>query len=302
MVIELRHLRLVAAVAEHGSLTRASKQIHLTQSALSHQLLEMEARLGTPVFHRMGKRMVLTAVGSRLLESAQIVMVEVLKAEDEIRAFAQGRRAVVRLSTECYTCYHWLPRVLTPFAATHPEVDIQILPEATRRPIEALLDGRIDLGILFSTGEDARLTYFPLFRDELVLVTAPEHRLANRPFIEAADLAQEHLITYDVSPRKDPIFQRFLTPGGVNPRRVSQMQLTEATIEMVKAGLGVAVLAQWAVAPQVAAGTLRATRLTRGGFRRQWRAAVPRQATVPKYLRELVQLLRAVPEVQELDT
>src|SRR5262245_44861587 len=109
MILELRHLRLVLAIAEEGSVTRAGPRLHLSQSALSHQLLDLEKRLGVGLFERVGKRMVLAPAGERLLTSARGVLDEVERAEEEIRAAALGQRGVLRLTTQCYTVYHWLP-------------------------------------------------------------------------------------------------------------------------------------------------------------------------------------------------
>ena len=170
MILETRHLRLAAAVAEHGSLTRAGRELHLTQSALSHQLLDLEGRLRVTLFHRMGKRMVPTVAGLRLVDAARQTLPDPARRRRGAAPPGQRPRAVLRLSTECYTCYHWLPRVLDRFRERHPRVEVQIVPEATREPIAALLDGRIDLGIVSSAERDERLAYHPLFQDELCAV------------------------------------------------------------------------------------------------------------------------------------
>src|SRR5437879_1312703 len=123
MILETRHLRLVAAVAEHGTLTRAGRVLHLTQSGLSRQLLDLETRLGLPLFHRLGKRMVPTPAGERLLVAARRALPQLSDVEEELRRLAGGRAAILRVSTECYTCYHWLPGVLQRFARRFPQVD-----------------------------------------------------------------------------------------------------------------------------------------------------------------------------------
>src|SRR3954465_8631383 len=139
MILETRHLRLVEAVAEHGTLTRAGAQLHLTQSALSHQLLELEGRLRIPLFHRLGKRMVPTVAGQRLLDTARQALPLLRSAEDDRRRLASGHSALLRLSTRCYTCYHWLPGVLSPLNERFPWVEVQNVAQATRRPLRALI-------------------------------------------------------------------------------------------------------------------------------------------------------------------
>src|SRR5947209_7014564 len=124
MDLEVRHLRLVAAVADVGSLTRAADRLHLTQSALSHQLRDIESRLGAALFLRVGKRLVLTPAGERLLASARDVLGRLDRAETEIRQMGQESAGLLRLTTQCYTCYHWLPALLTRYRRRFPRVEV----------------------------------------------------------------------------------------------------------------------------------------------------------------------------------
>src|SRR3989441_6070352 len=141
MILETRHLRLVAAVVEHGTLTKAGGVLHLTQSGLSRQLLDLETRLGLPLFHRLGKRMVPTPAGDRLLVAARRTLPQLSDVEEELRRLAGGRTAILRVSTECYTCYHWLPGVLQRFARRFPRVDGQIMAGAAPPPLPGPFGG-----------------------------------------------------------------------------------------------------------------------------------------------------------------
>src|SRR4051794_11851196 len=170
MDLDVKHLRLVAGIADCGSMTRAASQLRLTQSALSHQLREIEARFDTPFFLRVGRRMVLTAAGRRVLESARRILDDLGRTEEDIRRIAGDSAGVIRVCTECNTGYGWLPRLLGAFARKHPRVTVNIVAEATERPVEALLDGRIDLAILTSEAVDRRLRLRPLFMDEMVAI------------------------------------------------------------------------------------------------------------------------------------
>ncbi|HEV8371478.1 MAG TPA: LysR family transcriptional regulator [Pyrinomonadaceae bacterium] len=295
MDLELRHLKLIVAVVEEGTVSKAGTRLHLTQSALSHQLRDAEAKLGTPLFLRVNKKMLLTAAGERLLDSAYRVFGDLERAQDDIRQMALSRQGVLRISTECYTCYHWLPALLKPFGHKHPRVDVKIVVEATRRPIEALMEGKIDLAVVSSPARDRRTYVKPLFQDELVVIMHPKHQLAAQSYVRAKDLAAEHLITYTVPNKDDSLFRKVLVPAGITPRQVSQVQLTEATVEMVKAGLGIGVMARWAVTPQIESGELRALPLTSKGFRRQWNAVMLRNKLAPPYLLDFVELLAGSP-------
>jgi LysR family transcriptional regulator for metE and metH len=291
MQLEVRDLRLVHAVADHGSLTRAGMVLHLTQSALSHQLADLETRVGAPLFSRAGKRMVLTPAGERLRDHARAILTALGRAEDDLRSASRQREALLRLSTECYTCYHWLPRVLREFERDFPRVETRIVAEATRRPVPALLRGLLDLAVVSTPIRDRRIVLTPLFRDELVAVTAPDHPWAGRPFVTPEDFASEHLIGYNLPRQENTFYQQVLVPGGHLPRQVSDVQLTEAIVELVKAGLGVSVLARWAVAPQLRSGEVAGLPITERGVHRQWSAAYLNYKIVPRHLAAFVTLL-----------
>jgi LysR family transcriptional regulator for metE and metH len=233
----------------------------------------------------------LTQAGERLLSSAPIVLDELKRAEEDIRQIALHREGILRISTQCYTCYHWLPSVLRPFNESFPRVEVRIVVEATRRPIEALLDGRLDLAITSEAARNNKLLRKPLFSDELVVITSPDHQLASQPFVNAKDFSSEHLIVYSIPKEDLTIFQQVLLPAGVSPKHVSRVELSEAIIEMVKAGLGIAVMAKWAVAPQIESGALKAIKLTKNGFRRQWHAVTIKSKTPPPYLLKFAELI-----------
>lgn len=294
-MLEVRHLQLVQAVAEEGGVTKAGRRLHLSQSALSHQLRDAEARLGTRLFDRIGKRMRLTAAGERLLRSARSVLEELGRAEQEIRRETASPRGVLRLTTQCNTVYHWLPSRLRLYQRSFPGVDLEVVAGVTDDPLPSLIEGRIDLAIVFRPVRDPRLQFRPLFKDEVVVVMPKGHRLAAKPFATAEDLAPEHLVVYSSPKESNLVFREVLIPAGVSPARVSHIQLTEAIVEMVKAGLGVSVLARWSVAPQLERGELVARSLTSVGRFRHWSAAYRAKPAPPAHLTGFVDLLARHP-------
>jgi len=291
MDLEIRHLKMIRAIWQEGGVTRAADKLHLTQSALSHQLREIEDRLQASLFRRLNKKMILTEAGQKLLASAQNVLSELEKTEESIRKLAAGQTGVLRIATECNTCYYWLPSMLQLFQAKHPGVEIQVVVEATHRPIEALLEGKLDLAIAYSKITDKNLVAEPLFEDEQLVVMAPDHPLAAKQHIQAHDFADVALIVYTTPLNSNQLFQKLLMPAGVTPRKVYQVMLTEAIIEMVRAGMGVAVMARWAVAPYLKSGQLKAVRLTKKGIFRRWQAVMCKMPATPSYYGEFVHLL-----------
>ena len=290
MDLEVRHLRLVSAVAELGSLTRAGDRLHLTQSALSHQLRDIESRLGAALFLRVGKRLVLTPAGERLLTTARDVLDRLDRTEQDIHQMGKARAGMLRLTTECYTCYHWLPPLLVRYRKRFPQVEVRIDVAATGRPLDMLLAGKLDLAIMSSPVRDRRLVSRPVFDDELVVVAARDHRFAKQTHVRLSDLRDETLYVYP--PKEESrVLQEVLVPSGHVPARVEEVMLTESIAELVKAGLGVSVLARWAVQPLVDAGSIVSRPLTARGLRREWRAVMPKDLAGADYIGEFIELL-----------
>jgi LysR family transcriptional regulator for metE and metH len=290
MDLEVRHLQLVAAVAQHHTLTKAGDALHLTQSALSHQLRDIEARLEAALFLRVGKRLVLTPAGERLLASARDVLNRLQQTELEIRQMGKERGGVLRITTECYTCYHWLPPILTHYRRQFPRVEVRIDVHATSRPIEMLLAGRIDLALMSSSVRDRRLVVRPVFEDEQIVIASPSHPFARKTHVRVADMQGQTLFLYP--PKEESrVLNEILLPAGAAPSRVEEVQLTEAIVELVRAGFGVSVLARWAVQPLVGSGRLVARPLTSRGLHRRWSAVMPKDLAQTDFVRAFIDLL-----------
>jgi LysR family transcriptional regulator for metE and metH len=290
--LDVRHLTLVHEIAATGSVTRAAERLHLTQSALSHQLRDIESRLSVQLFLRLGRRMVLTPAGEQVLAAARRVLDDIGRTEDGLRSMARQGNGVLRLCTQCNTGYYWLPPLLSTFRRKYPGVDVQINVSATTRPVEALLEGKIDVGFVTDPVSDPRVAITPMFKDELVAVVAPGHPFAARAHVEPDDFADTHLLLYTADRRDSYIFRQILTPARVEPARLSAVPLTEAILELVKAGLGISVMARWAIAPAIKAGDVRAVRIGRRGVYRAWAAARLRDRAEPKWQKEFVALLQ----------
>ena len=291
--MEIRHLKLVKAVAEVGSLTKAGEQLFLSQSALSHQLKEIETELAAELFYRINKKMIPTEIGNRVLASAERILDEMEKVTADVHKYVNGEAGSIGISTECYTCYHWLPSVLKQFNCRFPHIAINILPDATRNPIPQLLAGKLDIAIVANCIEEHNnLIYNPLFDDELVLTIPNAHPFRQKSYVKAVDFDQEVLLTYSSNYEDNYSFQKVFKPAGVVPRKVISVQLTEAIIEMVAAGLGVAVLAKWLITPYLETGKVSCIRITEHGLHRTWYAAILNTTYQPTYLHNFINYLR----------
>src|SRR5262249_51245752 len=184
-------LELTVAIAEEGSVTRAALRLHLSQPAVSHHLRSLEDRIGARLFHRGKRRMTATPLGEELAERGRRISSEFRASEEALNRLLNGQRRVLRLGTECYTSYQWLPAVVGELARTSEHVELRLVVEATHRAKAALAAGEADAVILQSSGEDRGLAYWPLFRDELMLVVSSRHQFAKRRSVDARDLTGE---------------------------------------------------------------------------------------------------------------
>jgi LysR family transcriptional regulator, regulator for metE and metH len=289
MNLEVRHLDLVQSVVEEGGLTGAGKRLGLSQSALSHQLRVLEEQLGVSLFHRAGRRLRLAPAGERILRTAGLVIPEMERTEMELRQNSSQLSGAIRLSAECYTCYQWLPGIACRFMRKYPAVDLRIVTEVTAAPLQALLKNELDLAVVSQLARDRRLKFTDLMNDELVAVTAAGHSLADREYLRPKDFSSETLFAYP-SLSRSPVFLRMLRTAGIRPKTVNEIPLTEAILELVKAGFGIAILARWIPQPQLGNGEYRVFPITARGLRRKWFAAV--RSNAPAHLTAFLQVLR----------
>jgi len=296
--MEIRHLRLIKAIVEEGSITRAMNILHLSQSALSYQLKEAELQVGTQVFYRRNKKLILTPVGKKLYATANKVLKELDTADAEIKKMVNGDIGVIRISTECYTSYHWLPAVLKKFKNEFPNVEIEIVFEATHRPINKLIAGELDLAITSNPEQIEQIEFVQLFTDEMLAVVSSKHQWAQRDYITAEDFQDVSLIIHSLPLDTVSIFRTQLTPKGISPKKLIVLPLTEASIELVKADMGVIVLANWALQPYINE-EIKAVRISPEGFFRQQYIARIRAREYPVYFDYFIKFLR---EEIKLDT
>lgn len=289
--LDSRHLRLVAEVARTESVTRAADRLNVTQSAVSHQLRQLEDQLGTPIFVRSGRRMLLTPAGRLLVDAAGQVLGAIGQVEEKVSRLARNIAGELRVAAHCHTGYHWLPALVDGLRRRYPQFEVRISPEHTLDPIGALLDARLDLAITNDESDDRRLRFRDLFDDEQVAVVSPAHAWATSPFVAPEALVTEQLYLYSRSIDDSFIARKVLRPAGIELRRVTYLQLTEGILEMVKAGMGVSVLPKWSIASAIASGDVRAIRITKNGVCRKWYAATLSGLAPTPFMEEFIRLL-----------
>jgi LysR family transcriptional regulator for metE and metH len=250
--LERIHLAILRAVDQHGSLTAAAEQLHLTQSALSHTVRKLEAQLGIAIWHREGRSLRTTQAGEYLLAVANRLLPQLDDAEARLKQFAQGERGALRIGMECHPCYQWLLKIVSPYLAAWPAVEVDVKQKFQFGGIGALFGYEIDMLVTPDPLYKAGLTFEPVFDYEQVLVVGVQHPLRNAAHVQPQQLSDEILITYPVAIDRLDIYTRFLTPAGITPRRQNIIETTDIILQMVASGRGVAALPRWLVEEQSA--------------------------------------------------
>lgn len=291
-MLERIHLAIVQEVENQGSLTAAAGVLCLTQSALSHSMRKLEQQLGTDIWLREGRSLRLTQAGQYLLAVANRVLPQLDLAEERLRQFAQGERGTLRIGMECHPCYQWLLKVVSPYLAAWPDVDVDVKQKFQFGGIGALFGYEIDLLVtpdpLFKPG----LVFEPVFDYEQVLVVAKGHPLAKAAYAKPQQLTREVLVTYPVEPDRLDIYNQFLMPAGVSPRRHKTIETTDIMLQMVASGRAVAALPRWLVQEYAGKIDVAPVRLGPRGIQKHIYLGAREADTHVDYLRAFVELAR----------
>ena len=295
MYFELRHLRAVRAIHRSGGLSKAADILHLTQSALSHQIRGLENQVGVDLFVRRTKPLKLSAAGMRMLKLADRVLPEIDATEEEFRALLSGKTGRLHIAIECHACFEWLFPVLDAFRKAWPDVDVDIRPGLAFDALPALAREEVDLVVSSDPEQHPDLEFSPLFDYEPVFVASSQHVLAQKKWIEAQDFCDETLITYPVNRSRLDVFSQLLMPAKVEPRAIRQVELTAVILLLVASNRGVAVLPDWVVR-EVRYNPDYITRpLTEKGLTRRLYAATRSEDTIKPFMAHLLKLARTVP-------
>ncbi len=287
-MLEVRHLETLTAIREAGSLQEAAERLHVTQSALSHQLRDLEVRLKTPLLNRRTRPARLTTAGLRVLALADEVLPKIKSTERELQRLAAGRTGRLHLAIECHSCFQWLMPALDAFRHDWPDVALDLSAAFSFAPLPALVRGDLDVVITSDPQELEAVQYLPLFRYELVLAVAAANPLAQYKYIEPRQLADQVLITYPVERQRLDIFTTFLDPADIEPAALRKAELTPIIAQLVASQRGVAALPNWALTEYLNQGWLRICHLGEHGVWRTLYAAVRHEDVDAPYLQAFV--------------
>lgn len=271
-MIELKHLKTLSTLRDTGSLTATATSLHITQSALSHQLKDLEQKVSGQLFLRKTKPVKFTAEGEILLKLADDVLPKFTIAESKLSQVKQDIHGRLHIAIDCHSCFQWLMPALREFQLSWPTVTLDFSSGFGFEPIPALEAGELDLVITSDVLPKAEVHYEPLFDFEMRLVTSTVHPLASKESISPKDLANETFISYPVKKSRLDAYKHFLQPAGIEPTKWKQTDNTLMLVQMVSAGLGVAALPNWAVSEFSRQGLITSIPLGNGLWRRLFAA------------------------------
>lgn len=287
-MLEIKHLKTVRALRDGGSLVEAAKQLHLTQSALSHQLKDVEDRLGLSLFVRKTKPIRFTRAGEHILELADNVMPQLEQTNRDIKKLAGGQAGRLHMAIECHSCFDWLMPAINSFRDQWPEVEIDLMASFHFEPLPALARGDLDLVVTADPTPMSGIHYQPLFRYQALLAISNQDNLTDKKHIEAKDLAHQTLIHYPVERKRLDIFTQFLDPNNIEPSSTRQADLTLMIVQLVASGRGVACLPNWALQPYLDAGLISSRPLGKKGIWPTLYAAIREEQVDSSYMKDFL--------------
>lgn len=289
--MEVRHLKLISTISRLGSMTKAAEELCLTQSALSHQLKEVESRYGVSIFTRVNNKLILSDTGEIILEFANDILDRIEQMNETVRMVKNSELGTIRLSLEAYTSYYWLPSMLRIYNEQFPNIDIQITTENPTRPIEDLQNRKVDFAIMVYEPQDPGFQAIPLFEDELVVVVSSSHPLASHETINLSDLDNEKILTHTPKHEHHKVLEKSHSPNELNPDRFLHIASTETIITMTAENMGVAILSRWAIQPYLDSRIKLLSIGSDEGLKKNW-YLVSIKRELPLHEEQFVRLLR----------
>jgi len=299
--VDLRQLEILRAVADTGSFTAAGHQLHLSQSAVSRQILLLEDELQEQLFLRGAGKIRITPAGATLLALSRRVFEEIDEARASILESRQTLGGTLRLVGGMTVCLYVFPPLLKEFRRAHPGVEVKLTPGATPRLVRQLRSGGADLGLVTLPVDDPNLATEPVLKEELLLVTAPQHPLARKKRIIPQDLVRQPFVLFEAGSNSRRTIEDFFVREQIAPTVVTETENVEIIKALVRIRMGISIVPYQAVAREVRAGQLFCSRIAGQQLFRETGWVHPRANRLPRAVLEMKRLLEVIrPRLQLL--
>ena len=286
--MEIKYFRLIKTIEEEGSIANSAEKLFLTQSALSHQLRELEERLGFKVFLRTRNKWVLTDEGVELYKLGNTILESIEKGLQNIEQLRTGSVGTIKVSTECYSFYQGLSAFIQKMGLLYPDIQVDLILEATHRPIPKILSNEIDIAILTSKPESEMLSSIDIYEDEIFGMMHKENRLNKADFLDAKDFSEAHLIIHSFPLDTVSVYDQFLKPNKITPLKISAIPLTEVALEMVNANMGIMCMPKWALKSFQISEDLVFKRIGKNGLKRTHHLVFRKSDKTKKYIHDFI--------------
>jgi DNA-binding transcriptional LysR family regulator len=289
--VDLRQLEILRAVAETGSFTSAGQRLHLSQSAVSRQILLLEDELNEQLFLRLGRRVRITAVGQTLLGLSNRLLEDLEQTRASILESQQRVSGTLRLVGGMTVCLYVFPALLKAFRREYPGVDVKLTPGTTPSLVRQLRGGTADLGLLTLPVDDPNLISVHVMREELLLVTSPTHPLARRKTIAPQDLARQPFVLFEAGSASRGTIEEFFVKQEIAPKVVTETENVEIIKALVQIGMGITIIPYQSVVREVRAGRLFCSRIADHQLFRETGWVYLRSTRVPRAVQEMMRTL-----------
>jgi DNA-binding transcriptional LysR family regulator len=265
-----RQLRAFLILARTGSFTQTARELHLTQSAISHAIKGLEADARCRLLDRVGKTVTLTQAGEQLLASTEKIMNEMASAREQLEHLGKWGRSRLRIGASLTACQFILPAVLREFQQSFPQCSIHIEPGDLPQVLESLHSRRIDLALALEPERGEPFEFRPLFSDELQFVTSPLHPWALTGKVDRSSITKQNYILYNKNTHTFRQTTSYFREEGIELPSFIELGSMQAIKELVKIGLGISILAPWIARSEIREKSLVVLPLGRRKLRRNW--------------------------------
>lgn len=293
-MFDIKHLLTIKQIKETGSLVEAADRLCVTQSALSHQLKDLENKLGVTLVIRKSRPLKLSSAGERLASLADEVIPMMQNAERDIARLAGGETGRLHIAIECHSCFNWLMPSITTYREHWSDIELDLSTAFNFVPLPALLRGDLDLVLTSDPQKMAGICYEPMFSYEGKLGVAKNHPLAKKQYVVPADLSDQTLISYPVEQERLDIFTRFLDPAGEEPAVIRTAELTMMIVQLVASDRGVCALPNWALKEFEDQDYLSTCKLGKLGLWSNLYFAMREESAQSMYVKEFIKLAKEV--------
>lgn len=292
--MDLRQLEIIRAIAETGSFTAAGEKLHVSQSAISRQVLLLEAELGEAVFHRIGRRIRITPAGESLLQLSHRVFQDLQDTVAAIGDTRESLRGTMRLVGGMTVCLYVFPALLAEVRRKHPDLDLKITVGSGERSIALLRSGAADLGLVTVPVDATDLVSLPVLKEELLLVIYPAHPLAKKRDIRSPDLDRQPFILFETGSITRQLVDEFLTRERIDPEIVMETENVEIIKAMVEHGLGISIIPWQAAAVDVRTKRLHCSRIAGHTLYRETGWLYPKMRRLPRAVSEVMRVFEEI--------